>query len=518
MDLLSDIGAADQLSAARSENVVLQAKVKELTERVKFLVVENETLKAEVELYRREAALSGISRMTIGGPQGTTTGTNLEDGSGNSAVENGEEDWFVKSGDGTYPNRVDVTLRNLHGVSNPLCCALSADDSVLATGGADSSLRLCYWGTAAADGNDDDDDAMEGTTAAPIATTATTITTGVDCSAPVIATAFSPVVSDLVAAGCMDGTTRLIQFASSANSSVDDGCDDFDDDNGDDETMATSPRSFGSGASVGGGGRPGLIVKDALEGLVSDSDGGSQLRHQLLKHTKYVRSVAWSPCQPMFATASADGAVHVYKLRRERCDVDLSMKLAGVEQFSLHLPGSVESMCFTDQYLLCYARGTPYLSYFDLNQNFALQKINLNTNHDNPAATKGGGFDEHVSFALMDLRPFGDGSKYVAAATDANRNIVLDVKSGKQVRNLYGHKNDGYSQPKLAWSRNGQYIFGNSQDDRSLMVWDIASSQIVDKFETHTSPIRDLYSSSNSDTVVTTAYDKQTKLWFHQGQ
>ncbi len=50
MDLLGDIGRDDQLTSAREENAVLRAKVKELTVRVVELKVENEALRAEVEM------------------------------------------------------------------------------------------------------------------------------------------------------------------------------------------------------------------------------------------------------------------------------------------------------------------------------------------------------------------------------------------------------------------------------------------------------------------------------------
>lgn len=77
------------------------------------------------------------------------------------------------------------------------------------------------------------------------------------------------------------------------------------------------------------------------------------------------------------------------------------------------------------------------------------------------------------------------------------------------------HKNDGFSQPKIAWSNNGQYLYGNTQDENMICVWDIASSSIVKKLEnSHTQAIRDLYSSSLLDTLVSTSFDKKTNLYF----
>lgn len=95
MDLLTDIGAEDQLisgmyilskevflfaclprksyshlthsfNKARTENATLKQKVKELTEQVKELTVDNASLLAEVEMYRKEAALPTFSKLALG--------------------------------------------------------------------------------------------------------------------------------------------------------------------------------------------------------------------------------------------------------------------------------------------------------------------------------------------------------------------------------------------------------------------------------------------------------------------
>jgi hypothetical protein len=94
------------------------------------------------------------------------------------------------------------------------------------------------------------------------------------------------------------------------------------------------------------------------------------------------------------------------------------------------------------------------LSYFDVTQDFLQSKINLNQGTT-------GGFDKHVSFAVMDMVPHGD-YWYLALVMDASRNMLLEFATGQQFKNLYGHQNDSYSQPKVAWSKNGQYLFGST--------------------------------------------------------
>jgi len=132
---------------------ILLTKVKALTEQVQTLRLENETLRAEVELYREEAAVANIRSLSMD--------TNKGDGddavmAGNTAAEavvaaaatNSDLLAWMQSGNGRYPQQNEITLPHLHGNANVLCCALSTEDTILATGGADGTLRLVAWGPA----------------------------------------------------------------------------------------------------------------------------------------------------------------------------------------------------------------------------------------------------------------------------------------------------------------------------------------------------------------------------------
>lgn len=423
MDLLGDLGATDQLTSTRAENEVLKEQLKVLKQRCSVLTVENESLKAEVEIYRSEAAAAGPSP----GTSASGTSTNLK--------QSAEMDHFVKSGDGEYAKSKSVVLENCHGVSNVLCCSVSNDDSVLATGGADRNVSLTLWNNAF--GVDTSEKVVESSSR-------------VKCDAPVIAVDFSRKGHNtkFVAAGCMDGSVHVIFYEKSGTA---------------------------------------LNVQEVAKGAI--------------KHRKYVRCLAWSSTENILATASADGCIQVHKLVWNFID-STDATLEKIQTF--HLSGAVESLCFREDQLCCYARGSSNVICFDLQDNFAQQKINLNKGPGNVC------FDDHVSFAVMDMSPHGD---YLALATDSSRNIIMDWRSGNQVRNLYGHKNDSYSQPKLAWSKNGQYLYGNSQHESVVCVWDIASSDIVEQLEGHSNTVRDMYSSKLTDTLVTTSFDKKTQFW-----
>mmetsp|Transcript_8880 Transcript_8880/g.16025 ORF Transcript_8880/g.16025 Transcript_8880/m.16025 type:complete len:451 (+) Transcript_8880:174-1526(+) len=446
MDLLGDIGQADQLTSTRTENKVLQAKVKELTVRVHELKAENEALKAEVELYRKDYASSRISS-SVG-----------DEGGGESKealVDDGADD-FVTSGNGLYPSDPAVTLPHIHATANPLCCTLHPDDSLLATGGADSNLKLCRWGSALAPGDASSVKAVDESIIIP-------------CGAPIICCAFAQVNRGrglpVVAAGCMDGSVKLAYC--------------------------------------------GLEMDAPKEGrlriLKSDLENGYGI-----KHGKYVKTICWSPSEPILASASADGTVQLTSVGS--VDSEASTVSLKVVQ-SMHFDGAVESMCFVNNgnIFCCYVRGTSYLSYFDLKDGCKQSKMSLNG-----GAAGNGCFDEHVSFAILSLLPSPNG-EYLAAATDSSRNFIMKTGTDRIVRNLYGHKNDGFSNPKIAWSSNGQYLYGNSQDENCVYVWDIASASIVKRLDKsdggHSGFVRDIYSSRSTDTVASVSFDKAAKIW-----
>jgi len=345
-----------------------------------------------------------------------------------------EEDDFVKMGNGMYCKEAAVTLQNIHGMSNPLSCALNSDDTLLATGGADMCLTLIPWGMALAPNSA----AMEETM---------NKSRKISLSSAVICAEFSHNSrsgAGFIATGGMDGAVSILRYSNT----------------------------------------------DEIQLLQSN-----------IKHGKYIKSLHWSPTKyghtSILASASADGTLFLSKV-----DEDTS-RIYTMEQ--LRFDGPLEAFCFLDHgSILCvHVRGTTYLSYFYIEQNFKQKKLTLNTSAFN---------DEHVSFTVLSLVPSPCG-KYIAAATDVSRNIILDAKTCRQVRNLYGHVNDGYSTPKIGWSSNGQYLYGNTQNEASICVWDISSSSIVNKLQGHDGQIRDLYSSTLSDTFVTVSYDKTAKIW-----
>lgn len=412
------------LHAARAENTVLQQRVQELTARVKVLQIENESLKAEIEIYRNETPIPSFSQLALGKQANIRV-------SSNPTIDAA----FVKAGEGIYPNHPEIVLNNVHGPSNPLCCSLNADNTILATGGADGVLSLMHWGS------------VYTSSAEETVRAAARYSLGT----PVVCVAFSTISKNIVAAACMDGKVYLVDSKAAA-------------------------------VSLNGSSNQTLVVAPKT-------------------HGKYVKRMAWSCHEPILATASANGSVHIYRITPPTAfEPAISIQFVT----SLHWNDPVETCLFLPNYkFICHVRGTPFLQYFN-ESTFELEKqVNLN-------ADGSGTHDLHVSFTIMDLQ-LSPNQQYLAAATDANRNMVLDL-DGAIVRNLYGHAADGYSTPKIVWA-NDSYVMGNTQDQAAVCVWDVASSQLVERLTLpHTQPIRAICS-SGLNFVVTTSFDKQTCFW-----
>ncbi len=438
----------------------MKAKVEELQAKVKELTLDNATLKAEVEMYRKEAALPSFSKIALGQAASNDETMTSGDPSSNNA---GDE--FVSSGNNVFPTDPVVSLPDVNAGSNPLCCALNSSDNILASGGADGNVVLVTWGSALSP-------------AADAATQTLNKAAKVQCGAPVICLSFCN-TDGIVCVGCMDGSVHFIEF------------------------------SFLSGK-----------INASLMNFVGE---------ERIKYSKYVKSIAWSENQSIVASSSADGTAILSKITivdeedetmggdDADADVDMSLntsyvstKQVRVEKLkSFHFKGVVETLCFVKEStsLCMYERDTSYLTYFDMNDEYKMSKCSLN-------GKTTGGFDDFVSFAVMQLSVSPNG-KYICAATDSSRNIILEVGTANIIRDLYGHKNDSYSQPRVAWSSSGQYVFGNSQEDCDICVWDVASSSIVKKLPSHTGQIRDMFSSKTSDTLMTVSYDKSCKVWLN---
>jgi len=374
---------------ARSEILVLQQRVQELTAENKELRVDKAALQAEVEVYRQEAGVPGLSKLALGQDEQEYEAPSLS---------------FTK---GTYPNQILAKLER----NRPLCVCL-ADNRVLVTGCADGSVQACLWDTS------------------HVLYTCT-------LQAPVIGVAHAT----HTAAGCMDGSVSL-------------------------------------------------VVKGTA--------------HPIVKFAKYVKHVAWLDDERL-VVASADGKLCLYKINvsKQLVDGDFVDRVACETVWETFYSGAIEALCIQEQDIFFHVRDTPCIMIVQAENCNSVQRINVNAGQTGAA-----GFLDHVSFCILSLHCCGD---YIVAATDKNRNLVLDRQ--RVVQNLYGHLNDAFTAHPAAYMTEG-YVLGNTTEDGSLCVWDVTKGEIVERLLQHERPIRAMH--MHEEYAATVAPDNKVIVWGKQ--
>jgi WD40 repeat protein len=506
MDLLGDIGQEDQLTSTRAENAVLRQKVAELKLSVQNLTLEKAALQAEVEEYRVAAAsVTAANTINPSTPTEQLSALSLKPPSGVTTVESNHDVVRQSSGRATananaYCSVPEMVWTNVHDAVNPVCVTLSTDATLVIVGAANGALTVMQWGGYGSHQDANAKDAplfMEG------------LGQNSDCNvkkysatvvldAPVVSVASVDIRRGVVviAAGLMNGRVVLV-------------------------TVST---------------------RLVLTLSVQDSS-----LSQPPRHSKYVTALAWGNSlhndTVWLASSSADGTIHVSTVvpqSRENDEDDDAMmtQIAATHCKSLHFDEAVPCLCWCQGTIYAYVRGTPHLTCIQLPtdsssslQDYVITKLHLNAHP----------LDDHVSFAVLQLQPSPNG-RFLAAATDANRHVIIDVslpQASRIVQNLYDHDADAYSSPKVAWSTNGLYLYSNTQHDARLLVYEIASGRVVATLNdmattpssapnatastaavvaslpVHVRPIKDLYSATTqTNMVVTISFDRNLVAWF----
>eukprot|EP00935_MAST-01C_sp_MAST-1C-sp1_P000845 g845.t1 len=246
-------------------------------------------------------------------------------------------------------------------------------------------------------------------------------------------------------------------------------------------------------------------------------------------HTKYTIAARWSGCGAVFATASHDKTVGIYKRVEEggkkAADGEAAGPFAKLQTF--YFNGCAEALVFLP-YAMSWGSGSAAVdesgdgskpqwtlmvsarddNYFHFVDGRSLEKTRMNMNE---------GGDDHVSYTVMDLALSPNG-KYVLAATDKHRHILFRPGAAEKLRNFYGHTADSFSQPRVAWDPTGKYVFSNSQKDGLVYVWDVASEKVVAKLAGHTATVRGISCCVDDEgqaVLASASYDKSIRLWKH---
>lgn len=270
---------------------------------------------------------------------------------------------------------------------------------------------------------------------------------------------------------------------------------------------------------------PTLLVASCMDGTHQTVDLESQQVVQRWKdHRKYVTRVGFSPDGKFLVSGSYDKTCNIYQLDGSTTDIALRPTADGLHDSaapryekvkSFTFIGAVESMCFLPappspdvpepfSTLIVGTRDDNYLNYIDLLPSSDFPHLRYNTNANG---------DDWVSFTPMDLKPHPSGT-HVLCYTDqkSGRMIIFRARSAGQAKNMYGTENDGFSQPRCVWSRDGGYIYATSDDFR-IWVFEVATGKAIAQLAGHSGIVRDLAYDAELDAVVSCSFDKTVRIW-----
>ena len=230
-------------------------------------------------------------------------------------------------------------------------------------------------------------------------------------------------------------------------------------------------------------------------------------------HSKYVIAVEFAPDGASFASASHDGTVAIYTRTVSPSTSSSSPPSPSSSNsaspqaapFTLHhrleYRNAIETLTWLSPTLLCIApREDNYLHVIDAPARVEASKVNMNLTGD-----------DHVSFSAMNIALSPDHT-LLAVATDQHRLLILLAGTNIQVRNYWGLQNDGYSTPRVGWSRGGRYVYV-SQQDASVCVYDVSEGRNAGVLRGHDVNVRDVDVHPFQDLVATASFDRTVKLW-----
>lgn len=244
---------------------------------------------------------------------------------------------------------------------------------------------------------------------------------------------------------------------------------------------------------------PNILLVGCMNGdtLLIDLTTTPPILQQQHDHTKYVMAVEFSPDGLSFASASHDGTLALYTAPTPTSPFTLHHK------FEYRNP--IETFCWLSSTLLCVApREDNHLHIITPSLRRETATVNMNVTGD-----------DHVSFSAMNVALSPDGG-LLAVATDQHRLIVMAAGTVVQVRNYWGLQNDGYSTPRVGWSRGGKYVYV-SQQDASVSVYDVSEGKNVGVLRGHETNVRDVDVHPFHDWAATGSFDRTIKVWKADG-
>lgn len=262
------------------------------------------------------------------------------------------------------------------------------------------------------------------------------------------------------------------------------------------------------------------VAASAMDGSVAifqlDADDGrlSEL-FRARSHRKYAHGLRWHPSGRLLASCSFDHTLVVYHKRGDTWSQLEQLHCGATVEAVEWLAPAPTGLALPQAPLLAAAvRDDHRLHLIEVHVDRPAQDrlsrrvLNLNANGD----------DTH-SFNVLALAASPDG-RWLAAATDSGRVLVLGAQTGRQMRALCTGVADDLMQPRpaLAWDASGKYLTASSAGQEGLLqVWDLATEAPVAQLQGHTAQVRDLHLHPTRRVLASAGFDKTIRLWVAAG-
>ncbi len=197
-------------------------------------------------------------------------------------------------------------------------------------------------------------------------------------------------------------------------------------------------------------------------------------------HLNWVRTIAFSPNGQMLASASYDFTIKLWDVRNGKC----------IQTLDDHTD-RVYSVAFSpNNKIIASGSQDKTIKLWDINTGECIQTLHIHTERVYSVA-------------------FSPNSQFLASGSQDKTIKLWDINTGECIQTLYGHI--GWVRVVI-FSADGE-IIASSSNDRSVRLWNVRTGECLKTLNGHTSTVFSLTFNFNSQILATGSADETVRLW-----